>query len=1626
METFPWLPLLPHLIAVAISVFVALYCWRHQNVRGASEYAVVAGIRTLVILMKVLLLVSLTLEAKIIWHNLWIALSFASNIANVAFAVRFTNTKIPRPNLIFGALYLLPLMLGIALFIPALYPLIVPAVQLIPMEEGLNDLTFSPSNITQAVTISLFVMLFITIGLLLLYLFRSQRAFRIQIGVVAASFIVQIIGGVLYGLNVRVPIFSNASVAGLVVGTVMVLWALFRHRLFDLMPVAREALIESMTDYVVVIDRDDRIVDLNSAVARAAGKSASALIGLSVKKVFPEQTALFEQFRGITDTSQEIKVKIAGRPQWFQLKITSLRDYHGDLSGRLIVAHDITPIKEAQTRLSRQRRRLQHVVDGKTAALREKIRDQEATEQALRRSEERLRAVIENQSEFIVRWKPDGTRLYVNDAYCRFVQQSEDEIIGTNFLSRLQDNDRQAILDKVARLSPDHPEETSVHQAPNPDGSWSWQEWAERGIFDANGELVEIQSVGRDVHDRKVAEDALRVSEERFRLILENMPILFDAFDEWGNIIVWNKACEEATGYSADEVIGNPKIMELLYPDPDYRAKVWAASNDPDATDFTFDLTCKSGELRTVSWFETYRTLTVPGWAMWGMGIDATERRRAEDALKQRDRVLSAVSRACTHLLVAPNWETQIEDVLKLMGEAADIDRASLFLYDTDQDGIFRGTIAYEWDRPGTPRLKGTSRFTNIDMYGVGFGPAMDMLKQKKAVDMYPGWMPESAREPFTSVSKTYSSVHVPVFSDNKLLGSIALAITSLTGKYTHLEIDAFQIAADMLGAVMARKRSEAELRENEARLRLATKLGGLGIWDWNMKTDRTRWYGEMFRIYGVSESEFTGHGADYIDFTREDYRATQSQNFEDSFKVAITPEQLAKQQIPAISPKELCIVRPDGSEAFTLGDAITLLDSSGQPASMIGITVDITQRKLTEAALLQSERRYHSVVTSLAEGVLLYDASGKIIDCNPATESILRVKREDLIAGSLRDAGFTLRNEDGSEVDDDNAPVMRTLKTGEPLRNLLLHAEAPNNMSLWLSLNTERLLEVEGDSHNVLVSLTDVTGQVLRERAITRYADQLALLSQISRQIAAELDITDVLDQAVHLIHDLFHYDCVELSLPHPQSHELELRANAGTKLDTSALREHGRTVSEISIPILMSGATPDGILHIQSLQPDSFGVNDTVVLQALVDQLAIALENARLFEAERRERALAQTYRRATQAMSNLGDARAALKVVSDLLAEILPYDRLMILLEQNGLLRAVVAVGLDDDEKEMLDPYSYSDIPVLHQSMSEGTPLHVSANGERPKDCEDLPGYTTSTTGWIGVPLVASGVVIGYLSAATDQPHGYVVYDVETVQAFAHEAVLAISQSRLLDELQTMQGHLTRVARLSVAGEIAAGVAHQINNPLTSVIGHTHLLMSEFSPDSSVYERAEKIKQGAYRAASVVQRMLDFARVRPFEVEEISINASLETAIGLIRSHIEPRLARLNLEFEPDLPPIQGSQVYLEDVWINLLLNAADVLRDRTGGQINIKTSKSATGDSVIVSIEDNGPGMSKETLTHIFDPFFTTKSHGTGLGLAICHDVVTQHGGTIRVESEEGRGALFTITLPVVTSKDAMPE
>jgi signal transduction histidine kinase len=242
--------------------------------------------------------------------------------------------------------------------------------------------------------------------------------------------------------------------------------------------------------------------------------------------------------------------------------------------------------------------------------------------------------------------------------------------------------------------------------------------------------------------------------------------------------------------------------------------------------------------------------------------------------------------------------------------------------------------------------------------------------------------------------------------------------------------------------------------------------------------------------------------------------------------------------------------------------------------------------------------------------------------------------------------------------------------------------------------------------------------------------------------------------------------------------------------------------------------------------------------------------------------------------------------------------------------------------------------------------------------------------------------------------------------------------IVMRREVTEQRRLEASLAQAEKLAAVGQLAAGVAHEINNPLTAIIANAQFLTEDLSPMSDSYQSAQLIARAGERAARVVRRLLDFARQEELDRQPLNLNDSLHEAITLMEPQLTAAGIQLETHLEAELAPVSASPDHILGIWLNLLINAQDALENQNGTRL-IEIHSRRLDDYVQVSVIDNGPGIPADQLPHIFHPFYTTKApgKGTGLGLSTSYLTVEQHGGRIDVISEPGQGTALIVKLPI---------
>jgi len=248
----------------------------------------------------------------------------------------------------------------------------------------------------------------------------------------------------------------------------------------------------------------------------------------------------------------------------------------------------------------------------------------------------------------------------------------------------------------------------------------------------------------------------------------------------------------------------------------------------------------------------------------------------------------------------------------------------------------------------------------------------------------------------------------------------------------------------------------------------------------------------------------------------------------------------------------------------------------------------------------------------------------------------------------------------------------------------------------------------------------------------------------------------------------------------------------------------------------------------------------------------------------------------------------------------------------------------------------------------------------------------------------------------------------------------AHLADHFNRMTSNLKEIQNHLIQSEKLAATGQLAAGIAHELNNPLGNILLYSKLLLEELEPGDIKYKNAQKIVDNTIRSKKIVSALLDYTRESESIMTWNDLNEIAEKSLTMLRHHMEIHQISYQLNLDPALPKILCDRNQIQQVFVNLIQNAIQSIQN--GGKIEVFTMLDRDQEAIIFGVKDNGPGIPKECLDKIFEPFYTTKEEGTGLGLSICYGIVERHQGKIWVETGDPSGdsdytTIFKVRLPV---------
>ncbi len=384
-------------------------------------------------------------------------------------------------------------------------------------------------------------------------------------------------------------------------------------------------------------------------------------------------------------------------------------------------------------------------------------------------------------------------------------------------------------------------------------------------------------------------------------------------------------------------------------------------------------------------------------------------------------------------------------------------------------------------------------------------------------------------------------------------------------------------------------------------------------------------------------------------------------------------------------------------------------------------------------------------------------------------------------------------------------------------------------------------------------------------------------------------------------------------------------------------------------------------------------------------------------------------------TNTIVRILDRERLLQELADTLMQVLQLDRIAIFLHGPGqVYRLEHSAGVRPTAEEFLK----DDVFVRSLAQRAETVLREELEAGAAASEQAAIQERYRANGWeVSMPLTISGKLIGFINLGRKSDLGvFSVGDLDLLNTLAAEAAIALENARLYEELRRSQDIIQRAGRLSALGTLAAGIAHEVRNPLVSIQTFFQLAPQRLHDEEFFTTFLNTTASEVRRISDLITELLSFARSPTRSFGLIDLNQTVERIVTLLEPEAKKQKLALTHTLAPALPLVHADDDQIKQVLINVVLNA--IQATEPGGVVSIssRTVQNEGAGLVRLEVRDTGTGIPPEQLDDIFNPFFTTKAKGTGLGLPIAHQIVTEHGGVLAVESKVGKGTSFFIDLP----------
>jgi PAS domain S-box-containing protein len=1174
------------------------------------------------------------------------------------------------------------------------------------------------------------------------------------------------------------------------------------------------------------------------------------------------------------------------------------------------------------------------------------MEERKLTEDELRASEKKHRELVEQANTIVLRWDTKGVITFVNEFAQRFFGYTEAELLGRHVIGTIvaktsrEGVDLEEMIQHICRdpLTFEHNENENLCK----NGERVWVSWSNQPIFSKGGELVELLSIGQDMTERKRAEESLRESEQKYRLLADNVSDVIFSTDLSLKLTYVSPSIARLHGWTPEEFLTfspsdymTPESLALVFKAlADELALQSSPEADPNRVR-TLDIeqVRKDG---TTFWTEVTARFLYDGGgvpvSIIGATRDISERKRVDKALRESEERFRLLFDGAADAFYLHDQEGRLVDVNRAVCESLGYGRDELLRMSVSDIEVAHqpADMGQLWQR-----------------IGENHGVTVEGVHRRRDGSTFP------------------AEIHITPFvlAERPLMFGAARDITD-------------------------RKRAEEALRAHEERLRLAMEATRQGWFDLNVQTGEVDVSPEYARIIGYDPEEFTSNLQGWIDGVHPEDRNTILKAYKECLETGETRTMEYRRRTKAGEWKWI----------HSIGKIVGF-DAENKPLRMAGTHADISERKRVEEALLLEKQFSELLLDSLPGIFYLYDGDLRLRRWNHNHEIAMGFSAEELRGRFIGD-WFP------SEAD--RARILKAVRRvvdkgipGSPMESTLAHKDG---RLVPYILSGVRLDTPEGPMlMGVGINISD---RVKAERAVRESEEKYRLITQCVPDLIWTMDISG-----------RFTYASPSVERTHGYSVEEFQNLSMQNTLTAQSLSMASEVIAEELKWIESHGVEHNRVRTIETEEVRKDGstffaeVSGAFIFSDDARPIGIVGITRDITERKRAE----EEMRRLQNYLSNIIDSMPSVLVGVDAEGRVTQWNA-----AAEGVTGISAAAIQGRSLNEVLPSLSHV-MENVQQAMLTKT---VHSESKTPRQAGGKMRYEDITV----YPLTGYGLA-GAVIRIDD-----------------------VTERVMIEEMMIQSEKM-----LSVGG-LAAGMAHEINNPLGVILQASQNVLRRVSPELPANSRVaeecgttlsavrkyllqreiliflEDIRNSGLRAAQIVENMLAFSQMSTAQGSSTDLADLLDRTVSLAASEYDLkrgfdfREIEIVREYHPEVPLVICQASKIQQVLLNILRNGAEAMMEtRRSGRAPRFVLRVLRDESMArIEIEDNGPGMDEAMRRRVFEPFFTTKDpgEGIGLGLSLSYFIITEdHGGMLSVECAPGLGSRFIIRLPVGGKKQS---